>query len=303
MSLHQPYAIHGLLPAVRTSTSRSPATTAPPGRPPPSTRTPEYGQGTAVLANPTDATKLGVLWRTFGTPASLVFKSTTKNAKNIDLFTNDPQGPYRAFDRSPQPIVVPGTNPPVDDKNRVAFRSLAFPWGAYTPDGSVLVVVFTEWVNLQTGLPSTTGMPLIVMKVLDDHGAMWSPRYVLNWQNGEQATVPAAPERLGFFSPARAVGAQFQPAIACALGNVCAVVWKQAYQSQLNPGGPREPGVLRHRRIRPPIRRARGHTSSSRTVLFLACLRASRCHATGTGNRGQRTSLAMSTTPISGSTK
>jgi hypothetical protein len=202
-----------------------------------------YGQGSAVFANPTDATKVGVLWRTFGT-SSLVFKSTAKGAKNVDLFVNDPQGPYRAFDQYSQPIVVPGTNPPVDDKNRVAFRSLAFPWGAYTPDGKVLIVVFTEWINLQTGVPSTTGtlMPLIVMKYSTTNGATWSPRYVLNWQNGERGTVPAAPERLGFFSPARAVGAQFQPAIACAPGNVCAVVWKQAYEAQLNPGGPENPG-------------------------------------------------------------
>jgi hypothetical protein len=190
----------------------------------------KYGQGTVVLAHPTVGGAVGVLWRTF-VGNSLVFKSTAKGAKNVDLFLNDPDGPYRPFDQYSQAINA--------DPTRVAFRTLAFPSAAYTPDGSRLVVVFPEWIDLNTGRPGTTGrpMPMVVMKVSTDRGATWSERYVLNWTNGEQAQVPASPERLGFFSPARPVGAQLMPAVACTTGNQCLVVWKQSFGATLNPGG------------------------------------------------------------------
>jgi hypothetical protein len=204
-----------------------------------------YTQGSVTVVSPTNATQVGVLWRTFGSPASLVFKAPySKSAKNVDLFAGDASGAYIAFDQYGQPIVVPGSNPPVDDKNRLTFRSLAFPAATYTPDGKTLVALFTEPTNLSTGKPCTSGtcMPLIVMKKSTDNGSTWSSRIVLNFANGEQGTVPAAPERLGFFSPSRSVGAQIQPAIACAPGNVCAVVWKQAFNSTMSPGGPENLG-------------------------------------------------------------
>jgi hypothetical protein len=196
----------------------------------------KYGQATIALPSPADATAMGVLWRTFGSPASLVFKSTSKNAKNVDLFASDPGGPYMPFDQYSQPVN--------GDPTRVAFRTLAFPSAAYTPDGSRLVVVFTEWIDLATGQPGTTGtpMPMVVMKYSTDNGATWSNRYVLNWANGERGTVPASPERLGFFSPARAVGAQLMPAVACTAGNQCLVAWKQSFDSSLQPGGPENLG-------------------------------------------------------------
>jgi len=191
----------------------------------------KYGQGTVVVTHPTDAAvPVGVLWRTF-VSSTLLFKSTAKGSKNVDLFASDPGGPYKPFDQYSQPINA--------DPTRVAFRTLAFPSAAYTPDGSRLVVVFPEWIDLNTGRPGTTGrpMPMVVMKVSTDRGATWSERYVLNWTNGEQAQVPASPERLGFFSPARPVGAQLMPAVACTTGNQCLVVWKQSFGATLNPGG------------------------------------------------------------------
>jgi hypothetical protein len=203
----------------------------------------KYGQATVVLVHPTNGTKVGVLWRTF-VSSTLFFKSTAKGAKNVDLFAEDPDGPYRPFDQYPQSIVDPQTS--MGDPTRVAFRALAFPAATYTPDGSRIVAVFTEWINLTTGKPGTTGspMPMIVMKISTDNGATWSPRYVLNWRNGEQGFVPASPERLGFFSPARAVGAQLMPATACTSGNQCLVVWKQSFDASLNPGGSENPGSL-----------------------------------------------------------
>ena len=90
--------------------------------------------------HPTDAAAVGVLWRTF-VSNSLIFKSTAKGAKNVDLFANDPDGPYKPFDQYSQAINT--------DPNRVAFRTLAFPSAAYTPDGSRLVVVFPEWIDLE----------------------------------------------------------------------------------------------------------------------------------------------------------
>ena len=190
----------------------------------------KYGQGTVAVVHPTDAAAVGVLWRTF-VSNSLIFKSTAKGAKNVDLFATDPGGPYKAFDQYSQ--VING------DPGRVAFRTLAFPSAAYTPDGSRLIVVFPEWIDLNTGKPGTTGrpMPMVVMKVSTDKGATWSDRYVLNWTNGEQTQVPASPEQLGFFSPARPVGAQLMPAVACTVGNQCMVVWKQSYDAALTPGG------------------------------------------------------------------
>jgi hypothetical protein len=202
----------------------------------------KYGQGTVVVTHPMDpAAPVGVLWRTFGT-SSLVFKSTAKGAKNVDLFANDPGGPYRAFDQYSQTINT--------DKNRVAFRTLAFPAAAYTPDGSRLVVVFTEWIDLNTGAPGMTGllMPMVVMKTSTDRGATWSNRQVLNWKNAEYGNVPPSPDRLGFFSllnpdgSQRAVGAQVMPAVACSVGNQCLVVWKQSFDATLQPGGPENSG-------------------------------------------------------------
>jgi hypothetical protein len=197
----------------------------------------KYGQATVALPNPNPASgAMGVLWRTFGSPSTLLFKSTAKNAKNVDLFANDPLGPYKPFDQYTQPIN--------GDWTRVAFRTLAFPAAAYTPDGSRLVVVFTEWIDLSKGVPGTTGtpMPMVVMKFSTDSGATWSSRYILNWVNGEYGNTPASPERLGFFSPARAVGAQLMPAVACTVGNQCLVVWKQSYDPTLQPGGPENLG-------------------------------------------------------------
>jgi hypothetical protein len=197
----------------------------------------KYGQAALPLVNPTDASSAGVLWRTF-VDNGLLFKSTRKGTKNVDLFADDPDGPYLPFDQYPQAI---GTDP-----GRVAFRTLAFPSADYTPDGTVLVVVFTEWIDLLTGRPGTTGhpMPMAVMKISADGGATWSNRYVLNWRNGEEAFVPASPERLGFFSPARAVGAQMMPAVACTVGNQCLVVWKQSFESALAAGGVENAGSL-----------------------------------------------------------
>jgi len=194
----------------------------------------KYGQATVVLVHPTDSTRVGVLWRTF-VSSTLLFKSTAKGAKNVNLFANDSDGPYRPFDQYPQAIN--------SDPGRVAFRALAFPAATYTPDGSRLVAVFTEWINLANGKPSTTGslMPMVVMKVSTDNGATWSKRYVLNWMNGETGSVPASPERLGFFSPARAVGAQLMPSIACSVGNQCLVVWKQSFDAGMVTGGPENP--------------------------------------------------------------
>jgi hypothetical protein len=196
----------------------------------------KYGQATVALPSPANATAMGVLWRTFGSPSSLVFKSTAKNAKNVDLFANDSLGPYKPFDQYMQPIN--------GDPTRVAFRTLAFPAAAYTPDGSRLVVVFTEWIDLGTGKPGTTGtpMPMTVMKFSTDNGATWSKRYILNWVNGEYGNTPGSPERLGFFSPARPVGAQLMPAVACGVGSQCLVVWKQSYNSTLQAGGPENLG-------------------------------------------------------------
>ena len=190
----------------------------------------KYGQGTVALVHPTDAAAVGVLWRTF-VNNSLIFKSAAKGAKNVDLFATDPGGPYKAFDQYSQAINT--------DPNRVAFRTLAFPSAAYTPDGSKLIVVFPEWIDLNTGKPGTTGrpMPMVVMKVSTDKGATWSPRYVLNWTNGERDQVFASPERLGFFSPARPAGAQLMPAVACTVGDQCMVVWKQSFDAALTPGG------------------------------------------------------------------
>ena len=196
----------------------------------------KYGQGTVVLAHPTNGA-VGVLWRTF-VSSSLVFKSTAKGAKNVDLFLNDPDGPYRPFDQYSQAINT--------DPNRVAFRTLAFPSAAYTPDGSRLVAVFPEWIDLDTMKPGTTGrpMPMVVMKVSTDRGATWSRRYVLNQLNGDLGGVPASPEKLGFFSPARAVGAQLMPAVACTIGSQCMVVWKQSYSAGMAVGGTENPGSL-----------------------------------------------------------
>ena len=42
---------------------------------------------------------------------------------------------------------------------RVAFRTLAFPSAAYTPDGSKLIVVFPEWIDLTTGQAGHDGAP------------------------------------------------------------------------------------------------------------------------------------------------
>jgi hypothetical protein len=163
-----------------------------------------------------------------------LYKSTAKGAKNVDLFASDSGGPYKPFDQYSQPIN--------DDKNRVAFRALAFPAAAYTPDGSRLVAVFIEWIDPDNN-PTTPGsMPMVVMKVSTNKGATWSNRYVLNWANGEYGAVPASPERLGFFSPARAVGAQLMPAVACSVGNQCLVVWKQSFDASLQPGGPENTG-------------------------------------------------------------
>jgi hypothetical protein len=198
----------------------------------------KYGQAALPLVNPTDASSVGVLWRTF-VENGLLFKSTSKGTKNVDLFADDPEGPYQPFDQYSQAV----SN---EDPERVAFRALAFPAADYTPDGSRLVAVFTEWTDLGTGLPGTTGypMPMTVMKVSTDQGATWSGRYVLNVLNGEWDQVPASPERLGFFSPARPVGAQMMPAVSCTVGNQCLVVWKQSFQADLVPGGPENAGSL-----------------------------------------------------------
>ena len=211
----------------------------------------KYGQGTVALVHPTDAAAVGVLWRTF-VNNSLIFKSAAKGAKNVDLFATDPGGPYKAFDQYSQAINT--------DPNRVAFRTLAFPSAAYTPDGSKLIVVFPEWIDLNTGKPGTTGrpMPMVVMKVSTDKGATWSPRYVLNWTNGERDQVFASPERLGFFSPARPAGAQLMPAVACTVGDQCMVVWKQSFDAALTPGGSENLGSYRDSRHQPSVRRARG---------------------------------------------
>jgi hypothetical protein len=197
----------------------------------------KYGQGTVVLAHPTDGAAVGVLWRTFVTNG-LIFKSTAKGARNVDLFLNDPDGPYKPFDQYSQAIG--------GDPARVAFRTLAFPSATYTPDGSRIVAVFPEWIDLGTMKPGTTGrpMPMAVMKFSTDKGATWSRRYVLNQLNGEGAGVPASPEQLGFFSPARAVGAQIMPAVACTVGNQCMVVWKQSFSSAMALGGTENPGSL-----------------------------------------------------------
>ena len=196
----------------------------------------KYGQATIALAHPTDATTSGVLWRTF-VSSTLLFKSTAKGAKNVDLFVNDLDGPYRPFDQYPQAIN--------NDQNRVAFRSLAFPAAAYTPDGSKLIAVFTEWIDPTTAkptAPSATARPMVVLKISTDKGATWSRRYVVNQGNGELTQVPASPERLGFFSPLRPAGAQLMPAVACNVGNQCLVVWKQSYDAALFPGGTENPG-------------------------------------------------------------
>jgi len=58
------------------------------------------------------------------------------------------------------------------------------------------VVVFTEWIDLATGIPGTTGsrpMPMTVMKYSIDRGTTWSNRYVLNWLNLEKTGVPPSP--------------------------------------------------------------------------------------------------------------
>ncbi len=198
----------------------------------------KYGQAALPLVSPTQASEVGVLWRTF-VDNTLLFKSTGKGTKNVDLFAGDPDGPYLPFDQYSQAIHA-------DDPNRVAFRTLAFPAADYTPDGSRLVAVFTEWTDLGTGAPGTTGypMPMVVMKVSIDGGATWSGRHVLNVENGEWDEVPASPERLGFFSPKRPVGAQLMPAVSCGVGNQCLVVWKQSFQPELLPGGPENPGSL-----------------------------------------------------------
>ncbi len=197
----------------------------------------KYGQSALPLVHPTDASSVGVLWRTF-VDSTLLFKSTRKGTKNVDLFKNDPAGPYLPFDQHSQAI---GTDP-----GRVAHRTLAFPAASYTPDGSRLVAVFTEWIDLDTGLPGTTGhpVPMIVIKVSSDRGATWSERHVLNWRNGEWDQVPASPQRLGYFSPARPVGAQMMPAVSCGVGNQCLVAWKQSFEAALAPGGPENPGSL-----------------------------------------------------------
>jgi hypothetical protein len=197
----------------------------------------KYGQATIALANPVDATASGVLWRTF-VSSTLLFKSTAKGAKNVDLFAGDPGGVYRAFDQYPQAINS-------SDTNRVAFRSLAFPAAAYTPDGSKLVAAFTEWIDPASGkpvAPSATARPMVVMKVSTDKGATWSGRYVVNAATGELTQVPPSPQRLGFFSPARPAGAQLMPAVACNAGNQCLVAWKQSYSDSLVPGGSENPG-------------------------------------------------------------
>jgi hypothetical protein len=198
----------------------------------------KYGQAALPLVNPADASQVGVLWRTF-VDSTLLFKSTRKGTKNVDLFAGDPDGPYLPFDQYSQAISS-------DDPERVAFRSLAFPAVDYTPDGTRLVAVFTEWTDLGTGLPGVAGypMPMIVMKTSTDGGATWSGRSVLNVRNGEWDQVPASPELLGFFSPARPVGAQLQPAVSCTVGNQCLVVWKQSFESALAPGGPENAGSL-----------------------------------------------------------
>lgn len=199
----------------------------------------KYGQGTVALANPDPAKAgvVGVLWRTFGTN-SLVYRRYGKGTKNIDLFAGDPQGPYLPFDQYAQAISS-------TDPNRVAFRALAFPAATYTPDGSKILVLFTEWIDLNTGRPGTSGnpKPMIVMKVGSPDGASWSKRYVLNWSNGEHGSVPPSPDQLGFFNTLtpegtrRSVGAQFMPAVACN-GAQCLVIWKQDFSSQLSTGGP-----------------------------------------------------------------
>jgi hypothetical protein len=200
----------------------------------------KYGQSAIALVHPTNGAEVGVLWRTFA-DSTLLFRRTAKGAKNVDLFADDPDGAYRPFDQYPQAIQ--------DDPGRVAFRSLAFPAAAYTPDGK-LVVVFAEWIDLDTGAPSAAGrlMPMVVMKISADFGATWSHRHVLNWKNGEGDRVPPSPERLGFFSPLRpdgtdrAVGAQLMPAVACAASGQCLVAWKQSFDPGLVPGGPENPG-------------------------------------------------------------
>ncbi|MCG6925709.1 MAG: glycoside hydrolase, partial [Acidobacteria bacterium] len=197
----------------------------------------KYGQAALPVVNPTDASEVGVLWRTF-VDSTLLFKSTRKGTKNVDLFAGDPDGPYLPFDQYSQAIDA--------DPSRVAFRTLAFPAADYTPDGSFLVAVFTEWTDLGTGAPGTAGypMPMVVMKLSTDGGATWSGRHVLNVENGEWGWVPASPERLGFFSPERPVGAQLMPAVSCGVGNQCLVVWKQSFEAALSPGGPENPGSL-----------------------------------------------------------
>ena len=154
-------------PAARTSSWRSRPTGGASGPPPPSTRTRSTGRGPSSWRTPRDTAPVGVLWRTF-VSSSLVFKSTAKGAKNVDLFAERPGRSLRPFDQYSQPINT--------DPNRVAFRTLAFPAAAYTPDGSRLVVVFPEWIDLDTGKPGTTGrpMPMVVMKVSTDKGATWS---------------------------------------------------------------------------------------------------------------------------------
>ena len=85
----------------------------------------------------------------------------------MDLFKNDPAGPYRPFDQYSQAI---GTDP-----SRVAFRTLAFPAAAYTPRRSRLVAASPSG---STSAPEAGHdghpMPMTVMKVSTDRGATWS---------------------------------------------------------------------------------------------------------------------------------
>ena len=212
----------------------------------------KYGQGTVALVHPTDAAAVGVLWRTF-VSSSLIFKSTAKGAKNVDLFLNDPGGPYKAL----RPVLPGDQRRP--EPGRLPHAGL--PVGRLHARRQRLVVVFPEWINLEHEKPGTTGrpMPMVVMKVSTDRGATWSRRYVLNWTERRGAQRARVSRAAGLLQPdARPVGAQLMPAVACTVGNQCMVVWKQSYSGRDGRGRNREPGLARDLRHRPPVRRARG---------------------------------------------
>ena len=212
----------------------------------------KYGQGTVAVVHPTDAAAVGVLWRTF-VNSSLVFKSTAKGAKNVDLFADRPgrslQGlrPVLAGDQHrPEPGRLPHAGLPV---GRLHARRLQAHRGVPRVDRP------EHRQAGHDGAPHADGRD----EGLDGQGRDLVG--ALRAQLDERRAGPRCPPRpSGWGSSARArpVGAQLMPTVACTVGNQCMVVWKQSFDATLTPGGTENLGLVRDRRPQPPVRRARG---------------------------------------------